>query len=207
MEVGAVSLIMNFPSADVEITGVFLTSDPNSPVMYNVSGDELRIGWNTLAPVWLNEGESLITLKMKVNEAAGNGSIYFSLAGDPLNELADGDYEVIGNAVLTIDVVKASALGFGENSLAENLTLSNHPNPFNGTTTFVYSIPVDGKVILEIYDLLGNKVKVAVDETQSAGTYSLKLDANQLQPGVYTATIKLKNTATAITRTIKIISK
>jgi hypothetical protein len=207
MEVGAVSLIMNFPSDNVEITGVFLTSDPSSPLLYNVSGDELRIGWTTLSPVWLNEGEGLITLKMKVNEPTGNGSIYFSLAGDPLNELADGNYEVIGNAVLTIDVVKASALGFGENSLAENLTLSNHPNPFNGTTTFVYSIPVDGKVLLEIYDLLGNKVKVAVDETQSAGTYSLKLDANQLQPGVYTATIKLKNTDTAITRTIKIISK
>jgi hypothetical protein len=207
MEAGAVSLIMNFPSDNVEITGVFLSSDPDSPLMYNISGDELRIGWTSLSPVWLNEGESLITLKMKVNDQTGNGSIYFSLAGDPLNELADGNYEVIGNAVLTIDVVKASALGFGENSLAENLTLSNHPNPFNGTTTFVYSIPVDGKVILEIYDLLGNKVKVAVDETQSAGTYSLKLDANQLQPGVYTATIKLKNTATAITRTIKIISK
>ena len=207
MEAGAVSLIMNFPSDNVEITGVFLSSDPDSPLMYNVSGDELRIGWNTLAPVWLNEGESLITLKMKVSDPTGNGSIYFSLADDPLNELADGNYEVIGNAVLTIDVVKTSALGFGENSLAENLTLSNHPNPFNGTTTFVYSIPVDGKVILEIYDLVGNKVKVAVDETQSAGTYSLKLDANQLQPGVYTATIKLKNTDTAITRTIKIISK
>jgi len=66
---------------------------------------------------------------------------------------------------------------------------------------------VDGKVTLEIYDIVGNKVKSLVDVTQSAGDYFLSLDEATLPPGVYTATIKLDSNGNLMTRTIKIISK
>jgi hypothetical protein len=207
MDLGAISLILDFPADKLEISEVFLTSNPTSPLMYNINGDELRIGWNSLVPVYLNEGESMITLKMKVIAEAGLEGMSLSLVADPLNELADGNFLVINDAVLEVDVIHTSALGMIQNNQSDNLELANHPNPFNGTTNFVYSLPVDGKVILEIYDLLGNKVKVAVDENQTAGEYTLKLNANSLQPGVYTATLKLKNESTFITRTIKIISR
>ncbi len=36
MEVGAISLVMNFPADEAEITGVFLGSNPEAQVMYNV---------------------------------------------------------------------------------------------------------------------------------------------------------------------------
>ncbi len=193
MEVGAVSLILEFPSDLLEVNGVYLSDDPNTPLMYSVSGDELRIGWNSLEPISLLEGESLLTLKVKVIGLPGEEGIRFKLAADPLNELADGDYNVINNAVLSIDVITTSMTGTGEISLSDRLTLANHPNPFTGKTTFTYSLPVDGKVTLEIYDIVGNKVKSLVDVTQSAGDYVLSLDEVTLQPGVYTATIKLKN--------------
>ena len=92
----------------------------------------------------------------------GEEGIRFKLAADPLNELADGDYNVINNAVLSIDVITTSMTGTGEISLSDRLTLANHPNPFTGKTTFAYSLPVDGKVTLEIYDIVGNKVKSLV---------------------------------------------
>ena len=207
MEVGAVSLIMNFPSDLLEVNGVYLSDDPNTPLMHSVSGDELRIGWNSLEPLFLLEGESLLTLKVKLIGLPGEEGIRFKLAADPLNELADGDYNVIDNAVLSIDVITTSMTGTGEISLSDRLTLANHPNPFTGKTTFAYSLPVDGKVTLEIYDIVGNKVKSLVDVTQSAGDYVLSLDEAALQPGVYTATIKLDSNGNLMTRTIKIISK
>ena len=207
MEIGAVSLIMNFPSDLLEVNGVYLSDDPNAPLMHSVSGDELRIGWNSLEPVILLEGESLLTLKVKLTGLPGEEGIRFKLAADPLNELADGDYNVIDNAVLSIDVITTSMTGTGEISLSDRLTLANHPNPFTGKTTFTYSLPVDGKVTLEIYDIVGNKVKSLVDVTQSAGDYVLSLDEAMLQPGVYTATIKLDSNGNLMTRTIKIISK
>jgi hypothetical protein len=207
MEVGAVSLILNFPADVVDITGAFLTSDPSKEVMYNVSGNELRIGWYSLDPVWLNEGDGLITLQMKLNSSTTADGIHFSLASDPLNELADGGYDVINDAVLEILVPTTSFLGIGDNSLVDNLKLHAQPNPFSGTTTLIYTVPANGQVTLEIYDMVGNKVQVAVDQTMSAGNYSLRLDAGSLQPGVYTAYLKLHNADNTVTRTIKLISR
>jgi hypothetical protein len=207
MDIGAVSLILNFPSDKVEISDVFLTSDPAAPLLFNISGDELRVGWNSLVPVYLSEGESLITLKLKVIAESGDEGISISLAADPLNELADGNFFVINDAVLIADVIHTSALGVIENNLANNLELANHPNPFKGTTIFEYSLPMDGWVILEIYDLVGNKIKVAVDEIQTAGDYTLKMDASILQPGVYMASLRLSNEDSKLIRAIKIISR
>jgi len=186
MKVGAVSLIMDFPSDDVEITDIFLTSDPSSALQYNVEGDELRISWYSLAPIWLNEGEGLVTLKMKMKTSTEEG-IYFSLVDSQLNELADGEFDVF-DATLIIDIPSKSALGFGNNNVvAENIELSNQPNPFNGTTTITYSIPANGEVTLEIYDMIGNKVKVGVDATQDAGNMDVA------ESGMYMVVLNLRD--------------
>jgi hypothetical protein len=205
MEVGAISLIMNFPADEVEITNVFLTSDPSAPLQYNVKGNELRIGWYSLAPVWLNKGEGLVTLKLKTSS---DKEVRFSLADSDLNELADANFDVIGDASLVIDIPSTSSLGLGVNLSSEEVDFTSYPNPFKGTTTLTYSLPVDGQVLIEVYNLVGSKVNVAVDETQSAGEYSLNLDASNLQPGVYTAILKLKTSdSKVITRAIKMINR
>ena len=206
MQVGAISLILNFPSDVITVNEVYLSNDQNTPVLFDVTGNELRISWYSPEPLSLQAGQRLVTLVLEATGSSGE-PIYFSLASDPLNELADDSFEVISNAALTVDVIKTSALGTGGISLSEKLTFTNHPNPFIGTTNFVYTIPADGKVLLEVYDIVGNKVMVAVDETQSAGEYLLKVDRNTLQPGVYMATLRLESAGTVMTHTIKIISK
>jgi hypothetical protein len=204
MEVGAVSLIMNFPADKVEITNVFLTSDPSSPIEYNVVGNELRIGWYSLVPIWLNKGEGLVTLQMKTSSEEG---VSFTLADSQLNELADGNFNVIGTASMVVDIPSTSALGLGVNLSAEEVDFTSYPNPFKGTTTLTYSLPADGQVLIEVYDLVGSKVKVAIDETQSAGEYSLKLDVSHLQSGIYTAILKLTSDDKVTTRAIKMINR
>ncbi|MFA6596910.1 MAG: T9SS type A sorting domain-containing protein [Ignavibacteriaceae bacterium] len=53
----------------------------------------------------------------------------------------------------------------------------NFPNPFNPSTVISYRLSVNSKVSLIIYDLIGNKVAILVDEEQSAGDHSVKFDA------------------------------
>jgi len=40
----------------------------------------------------------------------------------------------------------------------------NTPNPFNASTTIYYQIPQAGHVQLSIYTMLGQKVRILVDE-------------------------------------------
>ncbi len=52
-----------------------------------------------------------------------------------------------------------------------SLALSNHPNPFNPTTTISFSIPTDDKVVLKVYNIKGQLVKTLVNDHLEAGTH------------------------------------
>ena len=53
----------------------------------------------------------------------------------------------------------------------------NYPNPFNPSTTIKYQIPETGFVSLKVYDVLGNDIKILVNEEKSAGTYAVEFSA------------------------------
>ncbi len=61
----------------------------------------------------------------------------------------------------------------------------NFPNPFNPSTTIQYNIPQTEKVVLKIYNILGQEVKTLVNEEQMPGTYQAIFDASHLASGVY----------------------
>ncbi|MCD4730272.1 MAG: T9SS type A sorting domain-containing protein, partial [Bacteroidales bacterium] len=204
MDVGAISLILNFPSDILEVHGVYLGNDPNATLPYSVFENELRISWHSMSPLMLQTGEPLLTMMLAVNDPAGEDEIYFSLAADPLNELANDNFDVIEDAVLIVDVIKTMAVGIDEASLSNQIRFNNYPNPFSDATTIEYSIPVGGKVTIEIYDIMGNKIVVAVDEIQSSGDYQVKIDAARMQPGIYFARLALANDNISIIKTIKI---
>lgn len=61
----------------------------------------------------------------------------------------------------------------------------NYPNPFNPTTTIEFDIPVQTKVVLKIYNLLGQEVAKLVNEELGAGRYEVKFDGSRIASGVY----------------------
>lgn len=52
--------------------------------------------------------------------------------------------------------------------------LSNHPNPFNPTTTISYEIAQAGDVEIVIFDVMGKRIKTLISETQVAGSYQIQ---------------------------------
>ena len=49
----------------------------------------------------------------------------------------------------------------------------NYPNPFNPETQIGFALPQNSKVELVIYNILGEKVKVLIDNEMTAGTHSV----------------------------------
>ena len=52
----------------------------------------------------------------------------------------------------------------------------NYPNPFNPNTTISFDIVKTGEVKLEIYNVLGQRVRVLVDQRVSQGSYTVSWD-------------------------------
>ena len=48
-----------------------------------------------------------------------------------------------------------------------------YPNPFNPSTTIDYSIAIEGKVTLQVFDIKGSLVKTLVSDLQSPSNYSV----------------------------------
>jgi hypothetical protein len=63
--------------------------------------------------------------------------------------------------------------------------LSNYPNPFNSSTTIECGLPEAGPVTIEIYDLLGRRVEIMVDDEKEAGHHRVVWDAGDRSSGIY----------------------
>jgi hypothetical protein len=171
-----------------------------------VNGDELRISWHSPEPLELAASDVLVTLKMKTTSAFTSGnSIRLELAPNPLNELADEMYDVIGDAVISIESVEAAALGIDDNTGQEFVGFSCYPNPSSNYTLFRYLLPYEGNVKLEVTNLLGYRVETLVNGPQEAGDHIFRFNTFGLPDGVYTATLRLKSVDNESIRTIKLI--
>jgi len=68
---------------------------------------------------------------------------------------------------------------------SELVLLQNYPNPFNPATTIGYYLPERTIVKLTVYDLLGQTVKILLDQEISAGNHTITFDASNLTGGTY----------------------
>lgn len=61
----------------------------------------------------------------------------------------------------------------------------NWPNPFNSQTLISYTLPGEMPVRLAVYDVLGRKVGLLVNEVQASGNHEVRWDASGMSSGVY----------------------
>jgi hypothetical protein len=209
MNVGAISMILNFPAEFASIEGVSLAEEwmeaGMAPAEYNVTDNELRIAWNDQLPLELSESGELLKVRIRLSSAFTSGNTFaFSLVEDPLNELADALYQPIENAVLSTRTIESSTTGTGDmNEDATSLTC--YPNPFFDMLNIRYSLAHDSQVWLEVVNMYGERVTVIVNESQPAGDYKVKLDEVYLNPGIYTLTLRAKSGGNQYIRTTKIV--
>ncbi|MCY3631017.1 MAG: family 16 glycosylhydrolase [Bacteroidota bacterium] len=72
----------------------------------------------------------------------------------------------------------------GETSL-----LGNYPNPFTNSTTITYRVGSPSRVVLELFNILGQRVRILTDHYHQVGEYSTVLHADGLGTGTYFYTL------------------
>jgi hypothetical protein len=83
------------------------------------------------------------------------------------------------------DDIAASIEDFGHVAPHQYELAKNYPNPFNPTTTINYTLAKAGQVTLDVFNMLGQKVKTLVKTKQDAGSYSVQFNAEGLSSGIY----------------------
>ena len=71
------------------------------------------------------------------------------------------------------------------NPVKDYIIYQNYPNPFNPSTTIRYEVPQDGIVKIDIYDILGQKVKTLLNEFKSTNRYEITFNSSGLASGIY----------------------
>ncbi len=86
----------------------------------------------------------------------------------------------------TITVAGATGVGAGHAQLPGEFALAqNYPNPFNPTTAIGYELPVSSRVILRVYNVLGQEVNTLVDGIEDAGYRSVEWNSGTMPSGIY----------------------
>jgi hypothetical protein len=163
-----------------------------SSLTSNVNGRTIQLSWETKTEKNSNKFEVERSLVSNLSWAVV-GSVKAANLSNSTKEysysdtkLQSGKYQYRLKMIDNDGAFSYSKVTEAEVAVPSDFAISqNYPNPFNPTTKIDYQVPVDAKVILEVYNIAGQKVVELVNQEQSAGYYTVDFGANKLSSGVY----------------------
>jgi DNA-binding beta-propeller fold protein YncE len=97
------------------------------------------------------------------------------------------------NRVLRFDVSTLTGIDDLESPsvISDYFLGQNYPNPFNAGTQIIFSTKNSDEVLLEVYNILGQKIITLFNDVATAGTiYSIPFEAKDLPSGIYLYSIR-----------------
>jgi len=203
---GAFALILPLDGAELVITHDNIGSnqifawqqsvDPNgSPITYHATlqvpagTDTLEISVDTTGTTVQVTYASMVQVMTAYAMATGNytANVSWTVYAD------DGWDEIeASNGPRSISVDIGWYLGVNDEALVPDVFAlhQNYPNPFNPVTTIRYDVPEQAHVLMEIYNLLGQKVAVVVNGVHEPGFHAVRWNGtnvygNALSSGMY----------------------
>jgi len=158
IELGALTMYIEYDPGVLKVEEV---TSPLPDITYSIANGKIAIAWENTRAFTINKNDRFINLKAKIVDAKKNVSL--SLTNDC--ELATSAGKPVKDNIFNTESVEL-------NIPKQFELIGNYPNPFNPTTSIMYSIPEEMQVSLIIFDLLGREVKTLVNENMKPGTYN-----------------------------------
>jgi hypothetical protein len=119
------------------------------------------------------------TTEMKSYQFTDNGLINGNYSYKLVQIDLDGTNKVVASTEVSV------------NSLPKQFALSqNFPNPFNPSTSIKFDLPVDSKITLQVYNMIGQVVAELADGNFAAGSHNVDFNASGLTSGMYIYNLK-----------------
>lgn len=138
------------------------------------------------------EGQVFLGTTRVMTDNLGNADIDVFLAVNPFtvgSSITATATDSEGNTSEFSDCLTAITTAIERNPEAEipqDFTLDqNYPNPFNPVTTIAFGLSRAQFVTIEIFDILGKRVEMLVNERKEPGEYTVTFDAGMLPSGIY----------------------
>ncbi len=187
------------PNGEKTLTGIALVSGNEQGIWFiNNAGDNF---WGIYDGFTKSEKWEALSFKGVKRNSAGAGDVSVVISGGS-SSLRNGDTLKLGFAIICGDslrVLRSAVLrarerweqiindtGIGGLIPDKFVLYQNYPNPFNIETNIKFALPRSANVTVEVFDLLGRKVKTLVQgERFEAGEKVVKFKADGLPSGVY----------------------
>jgi hypothetical protein len=87
---------------------------------------------------------------------------------------------------LNISQIRVGTAENVEGQMPEEFALKqNFPNPFNPSTEIPYELPEQSHVRIEVYDIVGRRIAILLDEEMPAGRHTVNFSGQNLSSSIY----------------------
>jgi hypothetical protein len=197
--------------SDIHLSGYYITKDPENPVQCLLS--DTIMGKGSFLIIWCDNdmADPGVHANFHLNENDRFLGLYFvtgtdTIAIDTLTfplQSTDISYGRNPDGGEEFSFYSTPTPGFSNNegnilsvspepsmSVKNFILYQNYPNPFNLKTKISLHFPFTTKAALAVYNILGQKVALLLDEKIKAGQRTIYWDAGGFPSGIYYYTLK-----------------
>ena len=153
-----------------------------SVVIYSLNQDSIQSGMGVVFKIALMVNQGVVHNSLMVSQIIlPNNVVFSSPAGSTLSK---EDYPGIFLLKYT-PPVKINNKNFPIDLPKTFRLLQNYPNPFNPVTKIRFVVPKPSHILVEVYNVLGQRVSTLVNEEKPPGYYVVDFNASSLASGFY----------------------
>jgi hypothetical protein len=180
-------------------------------------GSIVWTGTNAVLPVWAEDKVNGIP-GMRPNEpidvryfdeikrSSRRGRAIYLQGGGTTPGLWPIDQAIISALELNDDpcIPTLSSVFTSASQMSDMLKASIQPNPAASRALLRYTLPASGRVNVELWNTLGQKITSLFEGTQNAGEQRLDVDVDSLPTGMYLCRVRREGTAASDVSTVRI---
>ncbi len=117
---------------------------------------------------------------VSMNNPAHNYSVVNPVSGEVIGTILAGR-----NNTVVISDPRTPSFRLMSDDVVAGQAVTVTPNPVSSTSTITYAVQTAGNVVVELFDMVGQRVQTIVNTSMNAGVYDAQLEAASLAAGRY----------------------